>query len=480
MSSTNKLATGTKITSVIIGAFFTGIMWHCRGQHGFGSSWGLFSVGAVLTMLIFAFYGNRRKMKFELIPLGAILMGATVTGWGTVNSQMSGLLSSQVPFSGNAEVSYTEISPYTGLMMMLIMGFTLIPLFSFFTGSLFSKREYKIYHYIIAVAVFFGVSYLMRATLSHYILNAIHPKAVEAFSLGLKDAGKDLTPMKAYLEHFSNMSWAKKIPYGRNYFMSIENISNAIAAIAVSLTALIAFKDKLTCLVSFGINIFAAISTTVADIFLVIDESTGLFASVTPPSWLVGGSWSLWEFGTGFGIGLFTMLIIAVLPKEISAGNKFRGESLFENKIIRFIYNFAAFTFVFGVVPGRVLGLRIFEIFEDAGKIKDGDLPGTIVCAVCGVAFAVYAFITFKKNILDKNMSIPFKMKPFEFANKALTAYLPFCVAAYFLLGSLPVKDIFSSASLITDRVVAFVMLISFIVSYPLYLIGKKHLTKTR
>lgn len=65
--------------------------------------------------------------------------------------------------------------------------------------------------------------------------------------------------MAAYLKHFDNIAWAKKIPFGRNYFASIESISQAAGALACSLTALIAFKDKITGLISLAIDFICAV-----------------------------------------------------------------------------------------------------------------------------------------------------------------------------------------------------------------------------
>ncbi|MCR5150457.1 MAG: hypothetical protein K6B52_04465 [Clostridiales bacterium] len=467
---------GEKIISVILGALITGFMWRCRGSHGFGSSWGLFAVGTTLTLLIFAFYGNKSTMKFELIPLGALMFGATVTGWGTVNGQMAGVLSSQIPLAGQTEVTLTPVSPYKGLIMMLIMGFTLVPLFAAFVGMLFSKKEYKLYHFVIIVAVFFAVSYLCRATVSHNILNAIHPDAVSCFKAGLLDAGKDSEPVTAYLKHFSNMSWAKKIPYGRNYFMCIENISNCIAAIAVSLTALIAFKDVPAFSACLFINTGAAVSVTVSDIFLIIDKNTGFLANITPPEWLESGSWSMWEIGTGFGIGLFTMLFIAILPGSLSGGKTYKGEPLIPGKVFRFIYDYLAFIFVFAVVPFRTFGLRFFTILEDRGAIKDDEVLGSAVCAVLTLIMAIIVFGSFKKNILDKNMPVPFKVKPVEFARTALPCCFAYSGICYFLLGDMSLVKLFTKPEgfTLTDGVVVKTMLALYVLTFVFLLLSKK------
>ena len=91
---------GTKIISIILGAIMGGFMWRCRGDGGFGSSWGLYSVGLVLMLLIYHFYGNRKGMKYEIIPLGALMLGLSVTGYATVIVQLAGVVWSDLPYSG--------------------------------------------------------------------------------------------------------------------------------------------------------------------------------------------------------------------------------------------------------------------------------------------------------------------------------------------------------------------------------------------
>ena len=90
MKKTRELSAGTKFLAVITCAIMTGFMWRVRGEHGWGSLWGMFAVGVMLTLFIFALFGNRRKMSYEAIPAAVILLGITNGGGGTLNSQMGG------------------------------------------------------------------------------------------------------------------------------------------------------------------------------------------------------------------------------------------------------------------------------------------------------------------------------------------------------------------------------------------------------
>ena len=112
-------------------------------------------------------------------------------------------------------------------------------------GRGFSDKQWKFYHVIIVVAVFFAAYYIAMATVSHWILNLVQPESAEAFvdelrSVGIKDSAYD-----AFMKHFDNDSWAKKFTVdilgrtslaGRNYFQEIMTISSAVSAIAVLLS----------------------------------------------------------------------------------------------------------------------------------------------------------------------------------------------------------------------------------------------------
>ena len=149
-----RLTPALKTLLVLMTAIMTGFMWRVRGTHGWGSMWGMFAVGVMLTLFIFALFGNRRKMSYEAIPAAVILLGITNGGWGTLNSQMEGFLGSGVDAAATSLPASVEISPFSGLGIMLLLGFGWMPLYSLFIGSLFSKREYKISNYITIIAVF--------------------------------------------------------------------------------------------------------------------------------------------------------------------------------------------------------------------------------------------------------------------------------------------------------------------------------------
>lgn len=434
---TRNLTIPAKIFMVLACACMTGFMWRARGSHGWGAMWGMFSVGAMLILFIYAFFGNRRKMNYESIPFGIILLGITVGGWGTLNTQMTGYLDSEIPFAGAERLTYVEISPYSGLAIMLLLGFSWMPLFAAFIGSLFSKKEYKVWKYAVLIAVFYVVAIGFQFSVSHYILPKINPQAVENFKLGLADKGISASPMMAYIKNFGNESWGKKIPFGRNYFTSIVVISRAAAALACSLTALIAFRDKITAFVSFGINAVCAIAITAANIPMMSGSDRGFLANRTLPQFFTASAWSMWEFFTGFFIGFGIMLILVCLPKKVLDGEgKYREKSFFKKPSLRFIYGsiFILF-FPFGLLFARTLGLRISDYLFEMKKISNEDMVSAIIMVAAGAIALAVCFIIAKKNYIGKGLQIPVCMRCEDFCMKALPLYFAANAVLYFFTG---------------------------------------------
>ncbi|MBR6551934.1 MAG: hypothetical protein IKT89_03740, partial [Clostridia bacterium] len=280
----NNLKLYQQILSVIAGACLMGFMWRARGSHGFGAKWGMFAVAFVFMLFIYALYGKRKKMNYEMLPLPAVFAALTAGGWGTLNSQMNGYLSSSANFVGEETFRYIEISEYSGLAIMLLLGFGWLPLFAVAFASLFSKKKYEFKDYIIFIGVYYVTMIIANFTISHYILQVINPEAVEACAEGLRDAGYDMSPMKAFITQFGSAPWAKKIPFCRNYFTSVKVISSAVGALTSSLSVAFVLKDKFTAVVSTLINLSCALAITVADIPLVLDSDRGFFANVKTPA----------------------------------------------------------------------------------------------------------------------------------------------------------------------------------------------------
>ncbi len=426
------LSLSGRIFAVITCALMTGFMWRVRGDHGWGSMWGMFAVGVMLILFIYAVFGERKKMNYEMLPVAVFLLGITNGGWGTLNSQMGGYLTSTAPFTGEEAARLAEINPVHGLFMMLFLGFGWMPLFSVVVASLFSKKEFKLKDYVILIAVFYAVTYIFKFSLSHFIIQAVHPEAVSFCKEGLADAGIELSPMMAYIKEFGSASWAKKIPFARNYFTSIDVMSAAFGALFTSLSALVILKDRFTALISLLINTVCSLSITIADVFLIIDSDKGLIPlGDKVPMWIQAPSWSLWEFFTGFLLGLGIMLILVCLPSEYIREEPFERKPLLKNRKLHYIYtSFALITFMLCLTLTRPLGMRIGSRLFDNGIVSDEDLVGTVITVVLTVIGGAAALFVSKK--LLKEEILPFGMNVSDFSRKAVWIYFALTALVYF------------------------------------------------
>lgn len=486
-----RLTPGLKVLLVLMTAIMTGFMWRVRGTHGWGSMWGMFAVGVMLTLVIFAFFGNRKKMTLEALPIAVILLGITNGGWGTLNSQMGGYLGSTVPFTGQEVDAVIEISHWSGVAAMLLLGFGWMPLWSMFIGSLFSKKEYKIWHYITLIAVFYVVVYAFEFTVAHYIAPFINSTAVEAFKEGLADSGFDYSPMMAFIKNFGSEAWFKKIPFGRNYYATVRIISYSAGALVLSLAALIAKKDKVTAFISFAINVICAVSITLADVVMVVDSDRGFFANISAPDFLKGGNWSLWEYLTGFFLGFGIMLLLVCLPKKITGGEGyFEYKMPFKNAKLYAAYSAVMTLLVtFIVTTARPLGMRVADWVVYKGWFDDADILTYIFIGVLCVIGLIFTAAIAKKNIIKRELPNLFAVRTEDFCLKAAPVYFAVTAFGYFCTGdnnilSLPyaqMKNPSSIFSLIRDGsiLIPAIMLVSLVLFYVLYgFISKKAVKK--
>ncbi|MBR2877204.1 MAG: hypothetical protein IKC01_08695 [Clostridia bacterium] len=421
-----------KIFSVIAGGFLVGFMWRVRGNHGFGAKWGMFCVAFVIMLFIYALYGKREKMNYEMMPLCAVFAALTTGGWGTLNSQMSGYLSSSANFVGEDSFRYIEISEFSGLIIMLLLGFGWLPLFAISLGALFSKRKYEFKDFFIIVFVYYITVLLSNLTISHYILSVINPEAVEMCAEGIKDAGYEFSPMKAYIVKFGSAAWAKKIPFCRNYFTSINVISSAIGALTSVASTGIVLKDRFNAVFSFLVNTSCAIAITLADFVLILDSDRGVLKGIKTPGFLSQSAWATWEYFTGFIFGFLLLLVIALLPgKYTRSEENYIYTPLIKNKKFSLVYNgILTIFFSFVVILSRAFSFRLNEM------TLDNDVFEIVLTVLISSILFFPVFKLIKKNIIDKGMNRPLEMLPWKFAAKILPVYIFVIALVYFFLGS--------------------------------------------
>lgn len=329
---------GYNVCFVLLCAFLTGFLWRLRGDHGWGGLAGMTAVASGLLLSIFAFIPYSKKANLEMLPIVIFLTAITNSGWGTLNSQMTGMLVS------GTDAPSVSVSPYSGIAAMFLLGFAWAPFLGLFIGFYLSGKRPSYYHFVIAIALYFAMEYVMKATVSHLTAKLICPDGVSAFAGALTDAGLGSSPFKAYLSHYNNMSWAKKIAFGRNYFQLVETSSQFFASLAVILYTAFAMKDKMAARIQTSVCIALGSAITLADLFIFFADDGLRHTLKNVPAWLSG--WSNWEYWTGFFAGLFIALIIV---KMIRVEKRVEASPLPtiipQKKIPRFIRNYVLFCY---------------------------------------------------------------------------------------------------------------------------------------
>lgn len=298
--------------TILLGALLMGLLWRVRGEHGWGSSWGLLNAGFIFTMFIIVVKGSRQKLDLGWLSLTALAFMLTTPGWGTLLSQITGIIyDAEDWFNGGSDV-YTSVG--SAVFLMLCLGFGLASLFGIMLGRGFSEKQWKIKDFIILLGVFYITDLIATAVISPFILNAVQPEAAELFEKGLEIQGIDGSAYSVYMEHFKDVSWAKKIDGGRNYFQSCDVITSTIKAIASLLTVRFIIKDKVSAKTGAVVCSAFAIGITLADLFFYFGNGGyhELHESYLPEFFY---AWGCWEYFTGFiAGGIITAFILKLKP----------------------------------------------------------------------------------------------------------------------------------------------------------------------
>ncbi len=280
-----------------------GSLWRIRGEHGWGSLWGLLAVGTAF-VLFAALFTSSKKLTLGTVGATAIAFMFTSPTWGTINKQMTGcLFTSEMLASGVPYEDFPKINPLSGAFMMFLTGFGMCTLFAFMLGRIYGGRTYRLRDFLIALAVFFIFGYAARASVAHLILNAIEPQATEFFESGMAQTGVEMSAYKAYMVHFFDSSCAKDFQGGRNYFACVDSISAALRCLAVWVYTRFALKDRRAAKIMLGTALSFGFAITVSDLIMFAGAGGYHMTQFSAPRWLEASAWPLWEYFTGFVAG---------------------------------------------------------------------------------------------------------------------------------------------------------------------------------
>ena len=369
------------ILTVILGALLMGLLWRVRGEHGWGSSWGLLNAGFIFTIFIVIIKGSRQKLDIGWLSLTSLAFMLSTPGWGTLLSQITGIIYDAEDWSNGGADVYTSIG--SAIFLMLCIGFGLASLFGIMLGRGFSDKQWKIKDFIIVIAVFYITDIIANAVISPFILNAVQPEAAEVFEKGLQLQNIDGSAYKVYMEHFKDVSWAKKIDGGRNYFQSVEAITSAIKALTSVLAVRFIIKDKISAKTGAVVCSAFAIGITVADLFFYFGNGGyhELQESFLPEFFY---PWGCWEYFTGFiAGGIITAFIIKLKPGKDVPEIAFSNIKEKPKTIFTFLVGTA---FMIGVNIVR----PVFVRFENSSLM----IPAAAVAAI----FAIFVILLITKR----------------------------------------------------------------------------------
>ncbi len=411
------------ILTVIIGALLMGFLWRIRGTNGWGSSWGLLNAGAVFMLFAVTVIGPRKKLNLGWIGVSSLMFMLTVPTWGTFLDQITGIISSDVTDEMGNIISGSRFIPVaSGVGIMLILGFGLATLWGIMLGRALSDKQWKIKDFVLLLAVFFVAMYASRATLAHTLAELIQPQALDLFKEGLfaqgivtEDSFESI--YKVYMEHFDDMSWAKKIMGGRNYFALVETISIAIGGIFSMIATRFIIKDKTAANMGLITSCAFAFSITLADIFFYFGDG-GYHGTqgLTVPSNLA--PWSCWEYFTGFFAGaIITIALICYKNKKEDVPEiAFSGVP---SKIADVFTFLVGFVVVFGINIVR----PVLDRFEDSKYL----IPAVAIAFAGAVVLIVLAV---------KKYGINLEKTDYEaFASKGLFVMVLYMMGIYLFTG---------------------------------------------
>lgn len=414
-----------KITEILIGALLLGLLWRVRGEHGWGSSWGLLNAGFLFTLFIILIKGTRKKLDLKHIALISISFMFTTPGWGTLLNQITGVIYQPEDLSLGIETTYTSIG--SAVFLMLCLGFGLASLFGIMLGKSFSAKEWKLRHFIILLAVFYITDLIASAFISPFILNAVQPEAAEVFEKGLALKEIDGSAYSVYLDHFKDVSWAKKIEGGRNYFQSIEAVTSAIKALTSIMATRFIIKDKVAAKTGAVVCSAFAMGITVSDLFFYFGNGGYhmLNESYLPEFFY---AWGCWEYFTGFIAGAIITAFIVLLKPEGDA-----DEIVFKKipSKIKVIFNFiAVFIFLVGVNIVRPVMVR----FEESKAM----IPAIIIAVLFALGVVAVLVKHFGFNAEKNNYK--------KFALVLLFFFVAFINVVYLVVGTPDCIHLFSNS----------------------------------
>jgi hypothetical protein len=229
------------------------------------------------------------------------------------------------------------------------------------------------------------------------------------------------------MEHFKDVSWAKKIDGGRNYFQSAQVITSTIKAFTSLLTVRFIIKDKVSAKVGTVVCSAFAIGITAADLFFYFGNGGyhELHESYLPEFFY---AWGCWEYFTGFiAGGIITAFILKLKPQKDVPELAF-SEIKEKTKAI--------FTFILGTL--FMIGVNIVRPI--LVRYEDSDFM--IIATVIAVLFAI-VFVGVIVKFYGLNAA---KLHIEKYYTFLLLFFVTYIEVVYLLIGTPDCTHLFSNS----------------------------------
>lgn len=136
LKGTRNLNAGARVAMVFAAAGLAGYAWRFFGEIGNGA----IVLALFAALFFFAFFGNRKTVTFESLPVAVVLAAAT-----------------GAPFYANGLLPL--ILPRWGTVLL---GFSFLPLFALWIGTRLSARGWKFWELLVLTAGFFALAIPLR------------------------------------------------------------------------------------------------------------------------------------------------------------------------------------------------------------------------------------------------------------------------------------------------------------------------------
>jgi len=351
-----------KVLNIFVGALIFGFGWHIRGS---GTS---DPTVVILMFLLFIGFLFSPHGKFNAIIFGLvnILFRVMRRGWGTFVSQagIPGIFPGTL--QSPTEGYYVEVAWWQGYFWLFLVGLAWSGLAALILGGyLFTEKKYTYKDLIIFIGLYV-IGWAIGLVIAVNIIPIIAPEAYQ----------------EIYLDFGSE----------RNYISMRDNFALAFAIIPVLLYVLFIKKDPYFAKLTIAIMLIFGIGLSMADLWQVYGRN------VDPQL----PFWSLWEYFSGFIIGILILSLFYLIPQQRWAASdtdfEFTADTKFKKSLC---YLFGhVFLFIYAIAESlNGLARSSFQVLEIDFE------PSTVYAVILLLMFDIPLYLLYMQGKFGQNFN---------------------------------------------------------------------------